>query len=101
MQGDARPQTPPDVQDSAGHGTKSEAVRERAILALLSETTLLTDFVEAFAFMTRVADMAEELDHHPEWCNVYKRVSVDLITHDVDGLSDLDFTLALRMEEPL
>ena len=67
----------------------------------LHKDFVFADFVEAFAFMTRVADMAEELDHHPEWCNVYKRVSVDLITHDVDGLSDLDFTLALRMEEPL
>ena len=49
----------------------------------LHKDFVFADFVEAFAFMTRIADIAEELDHHPEWCNVYKRVSVDLITHDL------------------
>lgn len=56
------------------------------------------NFVEAFAFMTKVALLAETMDHHPEWRNVYNRVEMYLITHDVDGLSDLDFTLASRID---
>lgn len=56
------------------------------------------DFNAAFAFMTRVALVAEQLDHHPEWFNVYNRVVVDLTTHDAKGLSRRDFELATRMD---
>ena len=56
------------------------------------------DFSEAFAFMTRVAMIAESRDHHPEWFNVYNRVSVDLTTHDSGGLTELDVGLATRMD---
>jgi 4a-hydroxytetrahydrobiopterin dehydratase len=56
-------------------------------------------FVEAFGFMARAALMAEKQDHHPEWCNVYNRVVVDLATHDVDGISERDFALARAMNE--
>lgn len=56
------------------------------------------NFVEAFGWMTRVALVAEKMDHHPEWSNVYKTVEVTLTTHDVDGLSDLDVGLAKRMD---
>ena len=52
------------------------------------------DFVAAFGFMTQVALRAEAMNHHPEWRNVYNRVTVRLTTHDVDGLSELDLTLA-------
>jgi len=55
------------------------------------------DFNEAFAFMTRVAMVAEQLGHHPEWFNVYSSVRVDLTTHDAGGVSELDFELAARM----
>ncbi len=55
------------------------------------------DFNEAFAFMTRAALVAEQMDHHPEWFNVYSTVRVDLTTHDAGGISELDFELATRM----
>jgi len=55
------------------------------------------DFVQAFAFMTAVAPVAEELDHHPEWSNVWNTVKVDLWTHDSGGLTALDVELASRM----
>jgi 4a-hydroxytetrahydrobiopterin dehydratase len=58
-----------------------------------------TDFVAAFGFMTRAALVAERMNHHPEWFNVYNRVIVDLTTHDAGGISHLDFELAARMEE--
>ncbi len=53
-----------------------------------------TDFKEAFAFMTRVALKAEQMNHHPEWFNVYNRIDVVLSTHDAGGLTDKDIKLA-------
>ena len=52
------------------------------------------DFVSAFGFMTSVALLAERMDHHPEWLNVYGKVVIDLSTHDVGGISEKDFQLA-------
>lgn len=57
------------------------------------------DFNAAFAFMTRAALRAEQLDHHPEWSNVYDRVEVLLATHDADGVTALDLALARFMDE--
>ena len=57
------------------------------------------DFVHAFGFMTRVALVAEAMDHHPEWSNVYSRVVVDLTTHDAGGITASDLALAQRMNE--
>ncbi len=56
------------------------------------------DFSAAFGFMTRVALAAETLGHHPEWSNVWNRVSIDLTTHDTGGLSTLDRDLAARID---
>ncbi len=58
---------------------------------------IFKDFNAAFGWMTRVALIAEKLDHHPEWFNVYKSVEVTLSTHDAGGLTDLDLTLAAHM----
>lgn len=55
------------------------------------------NFNAAFGFMTRSAMMAEKLDHHPEWFNVYNRVDVRLTTHDAGGVTDLDIKLATAM----
>jgi 4a-hydroxytetrahydrobiopterin dehydratase len=55
------------------------------------------NFNEAFGFMSRAALMAEKLDHHPEWFNVYKTVEVTLSTHDAGGVTDLDIKLAEAM----
>jgi 4a-hydroxytetrahydrobiopterin dehydratase len=56
------------------------------------------DFVEAFGFMTQVALLAEKRNHHPEWSNVYNRVSVTLTTHDANGLTMNDIELARLMD---
>ena len=57
------------------------------------------DFNAAFGFMSRVALLAEKLDHHPEWSNVYNKVDVLLATHDADGVTDLDLKMARFMDE--
>lgn len=58
-------------------------------------------FVEAFGFMTRVALIAESMNHHPNWSNVYNRVTIDLQTHDAGGITELDLALASRIDEQL
>ena len=58
-------------------------------------TVKFADFAEAFAFMTRVAILAEKADHHPEWFNVYNRVEIKLTTHDAGGVSQRDIDLAV------
>lgn len=62
------------------------------------KTFTFKNFIEAFGWMTSAAIVAEKLNHHPEWSNVYKTVNVTLTTHDTGGLTDLDLKLALRMD---
>lgn len=56
------------------------------------------DFLAAFSFMTQAALSAERTNHHPEWCNVYNRVVVDLTTHEAGGITSRDFDLAHEMD---
>ncbi|MDP1737053.1 MAG: 4a-hydroxytetrahydrobiopterin dehydratase [Caulobacter sp.] len=65
----------------------------------ITRTFTFADFNAAFGFMTRVALMADKLDHHPEWFNVYNRVEVLLATHDAGGVTELDVKLATFMDE--
>lgn len=57
------------------------------------------DFVTAFGNMTKVALVAEAMNHHPEWFNVWNKVVIDLVTHSVNGISDYDFKLAEKINE--
>lgn len=70
--------------------TKRDAIRK---------TFTFADFPTAIGWMTSVAIIAEKMNHHPEWANVYNRVEVTLISHDVDGLSMRDVKLARKMDE--
>ena len=83
----------------------AEAVKQRPLWRIaegerdaIQRTFRFSDFTAAFGFMTRTALMAEKLDHHPEWFNVYNRVDVTLTTHDAGGVTELDVTLARLMD---
>jgi 4a-hydroxytetrahydrobiopterin dehydratase len=65
----------------------------------ISKKFVFQDFNQAFGFMTRAALVAEKMDHHPEWFNVYKTVEVTLSTHDAGGVTELDVTLAQAMDK--
>lgn len=72
----------------------SYGTEEKAI----SKTFTFADFSEAWAFMNRAALLAEKMDHHPEWFNVYNRVEVRMTTHDAGGVTSLDIEMATAME---
>ena len=65
----------------------------------ISKSFTFADFNEAFGWMSRVALIAEKMNHHPEWFNVWNRVDVTLSTHSAGGLTDLDMRLAKKMDE--
>ncbi len=72
--------------------------RHDAARDALTRRFKFADFSAAFAFMTRVALLAEKFDHHPEWSNVYNRVDIALTTHDAGGVSERDVAMAERIE---
>ena len=65
----------------------------------IAKKFVFKDFNEAFAFMTRVAMLAEKMDHHPEWSNVYRTVEVTLTTHDAGGVTENDVAMAKAMDD--
>lgn len=65
----------------------------------IAKTFQFKNFSQAWAFMSRVALLAEKMNHHPEWFNVYNRVEIILNTHDAGGVTDMDFTMAEKMEK--
>lgn len=91
---------PTELSDSA----RSQAMTEidgweyDAEAKAISKTFLFKDFSEAWGFMNRAALLAEKMDHHPEWFNVYNRVEVRMTTHDAGGVTELDIKMAIAME---
>merc|ERR1712096_153023 len=67
--------------------------------AKLHKEFQFSSFIEAFGFMTQLALVAESMNHHPEWFNVYNRVVIDLTTHDAGGISNLDFEVASKADD--
>ena len=65
----------------------------------ITRTFKFQNFLEAFAFMGKVAIFAEELNHHPEWFNVWNKVEITLSTHDSGGLTQLDINLATKIDQ--
>ena len=80
------------LKETAGWSCEGDAIERSFVFA---------NFDEAFAFMTRVALMAQQADHHPEIWNVYNKVKLSLTTHDADGLTEKDFALAARINSAL
>ena len=92
------------TQKLAGEARKTALARlkgwsETSGRDAITRKFVFADFNEAFGFMTRAALVAEKLDHHPEWFNVYKTVDVTLSTHDAGGLTDRDIKLAEAMDK--
>jgi 4a-hydroxytetrahydrobiopterin dehydratase len=92
------------TQKLAGEARKAALARlkgwnETSGRDAITRKFVFADFNEAFGFMTRAALVAEKLDHHPEWFNVYKTVEVTLSTHDAGGLTERDIKLAEAMDK--
>ena len=64
----------------------------------ITKEFIFSNFVEAFGWMCKAAIESEKINHHPEWSNVYKSVTIVLTTHDVNGLSEKDFVLAKKFD---
>lgn len=98
----ATPQLTPaqiDTQLLSLNSSASDAQRWTLEEGKLHATFAFEDFVGAFSFMSASALVAERMNHHPEWFNVYNRVRIDLTTHDAGGLTALDFELAAAMNK--
>jgi 4a-hydroxytetrahydrobiopterin dehydratase len=87
--------TSSEIATALGHLPGWSLVERREAIA---KRYVFADFVAAFGFMSKVALVAEKMDHHPEWANVYRTVDVTLATHDSGGLTTLDVELATAMD---
>jgi 4a-hydroxytetrahydrobiopterin dehydratase len=76
----------------------SELVGWRIVNGKLHKAIEFATFVQAFGFVTQVAMESEKMNHHPEWSNVYNKVTIDLVTHDIGGISNYDFRLARAID---
>ena len=88
-----------DQQLSEINATLADDQQWQVVEGKLVKQFVFKNFIQAFGWMTQVAMHAEKLIHHPEWSNVWNKVDVALVTHDVDGISDLDFKMIKRMEK--
>ena len=86
-------------QDIESFIRKNNSWKKAKGQSALQKSFTFSNFNEAFGFMTRVALVAEQMNHHPEWFNVYNRVDVLLSTHDSGGVTELDFKLAKFMDK--
>ena len=84
-----------EIQDSLKEVEVAWKIKE----GFLRREFVFKDFVEAFSFMTSVALVAEKSAHHPNWKNVYNKVTIDLNTHDADGITNKDFDLAKAIDK--
>jgi 4a-hydroxytetrahydrobiopterin dehydratase len=90
--------TPQETDQALNSLNASAATPWSVVEGKLHKEFQFRDFSEAFGFMARASLVAESMNHHPEWFNVYRTVRVDLATHDAGGITELDFALAGRME---
>jgi 4a-hydroxytetrahydrobiopterin dehydratase len=86
------------LSDSEIQSALAERPGWTVVNAKLHREFQFADFVHAFGFMTRAALAAEAMNHHPEWFNVYNRVTIDLTTHDAGGITARDFKLAAKLD---
>ncbi|MBB1127002.1 4a-hydroxytetrahydrobiopterin dehydratase [Thiospirillum jenense] len=91
--------TAPDIAAALAQLNATAMVPWQVIENKLCKTFVFTDFNAAFGFIAQVGLAAEALNHHPDWCNTYNRVSVALQTHEVNAISAQDFALAHRLEQ--
>lgn len=88
-----------EIQEQLTTLNVTAAVKWQLVDGKLHKQFKFTDFNTAMAFMQAGGEKADAMNHHPEWCNVYNRVTIDLVTHSVNGISALDFTLATELEK--
>ncbi|MCC2603768.1 4a-hydroxytetrahydrobiopterin dehydratase [Planctobacterium marinum] len=87
-----------DIQKALGQLNLSCKNEWKLVDGSLQKRFKFSNFIEAFGWMSKVAIVAEKMDHHPEWFNVYNKVDVTLVTHDANGITQKDFDLANQME---
>ena len=88
----------PEERDAAMQVLQMSSWKHEPTRDALQKTFRFKDFITAWSWMSAVAIVAEKMNHHPEWSNVYNTVDVTLTTHDADGLTQLDLDLARRMD---